>query len=174
MIRQEDVYKIGRLGKPHGVRGEVSLQFSDDIFDRVDAEYLILEIDGLLVPFFMEEYRFRSDELALMKFADIDTEEQARQLTGCNVYFPRKHAEADEKTASWAEVVGYQIIDAASHQYVGTISSVDDTTINILFDVTTPEGNALLIPAGDNLIHEVNKKKHAIVMTIPTGLFDLE
>lgn len=51
MIRQEDVYKIGRLGKPHGVKGEVSFQFDDDIFDRVDADYLILEIDGILVRF---------------------------------------------------------------------------------------------------------------------------
>ena len=59
MIRKEEVYKIGRLGKSHGVKGEVSLQFTDDVFDRVEAEYLILDIDGILVPFFMEEYRFR-------------------------------------------------------------------------------------------------------------------
>ena len=55
MIKQEDVYRIGRLGKPHGVRGELSFQFEDDIFDRVDADYLILDIDGILVPFFIEE-----------------------------------------------------------------------------------------------------------------------
>ena len=27
MIKPEDVYKIGRLGKAHGVKGEVSFQF---------------------------------------------------------------------------------------------------------------------------------------------------
>ena len=64
MIKQEEVYRIGRLGKTHGVRGEVSLQFDDDIFDRVDADYLVLELDGILVPFFIEEYRFRSDTVA--------------------------------------------------------------------------------------------------------------
>ena len=58
MIRKEEVFKIGKIGKPHGVKGEVGLRFSDDVFDRVDAEYLILDIDGILVPFFMEEYRF--------------------------------------------------------------------------------------------------------------------
>ena len=40
MIKKEEVYKIGRLGKAHGVKGEVSFQFDDDIFDRVDADYL--------------------------------------------------------------------------------------------------------------------------------------
>ena len=73
MIRYEEVYKIGRIGKPHGVKGETTLQFSDDVFDRVDSDYLVVETDGILVPFFFEEYRFRSDSVALVKFCDIDT-----------------------------------------------------------------------------------------------------
>ena len=173
MIRQEDVYKIGRLGKPHGVKGEVSFQFDDDIFDRVDADYLILEIDGILVPFFIEEYRFRSDELALMKFADIDTAEQARELTGCSVFFNREHADGDTDSMSWAEIIGYHIVDAASRQPVGTIATVDDSTINTLFEVTTKEGQDLLIPADEDLIADVDKEARTITMTIPEGLLDL-
>lgn len=69
MITPDDVFQIGRLGRPHGVKGEITFQISDDVFDRVDAEYLLLELDGILVPFFMEEYRFKSDETVLMKFA---------------------------------------------------------------------------------------------------------
>ena len=81
MIRPEEVFLIGKLGRPHGVKGEITFMFTDDVFDRADAEYLLLELDGILVPFFMEEYRFKSDETALMKFCDIDTLEQARRLT---------------------------------------------------------------------------------------------
>ena len=55
MIRKEDCYKIGRLGKAHGVKGEVTFQLTDDVFDRTDSEYLLVEVDGILVPFFMEE-----------------------------------------------------------------------------------------------------------------------
>ena len=51
MIKQEEVYRIGRLGKAHGVKGEVSFQFDDDIFDQIDADYLVLDIEGILVPF---------------------------------------------------------------------------------------------------------------------------
>ena len=68
MIKQEEVYKIGRIGKAHGVKGEVTFMFDDDVFDRVDADYLILEVDGILVPFFMEEYRFRTDSTANILF----------------------------------------------------------------------------------------------------------
>ena len=41
MIKREEVYKIGIFNKPHGIHGELSFTFTDDIFDRVEAEYLI-------------------------------------------------------------------------------------------------------------------------------------
>ena len=53
MIRRDDVYKIGKLGKPHGVKGEITFAITDDVFDRVDADYLILDIDGILVLYFI-------------------------------------------------------------------------------------------------------------------------
>ena len=56
MIKKETVYKIGKIGKPHGVNGEVSFHFDDDVFDRTEADYLILEIDGILVPFFISSF----------------------------------------------------------------------------------------------------------------------
>lgn len=86
MIKDTDVYKIGRVGKPHGVKGEVQVQIDDDVFDRVGADYLVLRIDGILVPFFMEEYRFKSDEIALVTFCDMDSAEKVRELTGCEVF----------------------------------------------------------------------------------------
>ena len=89
MIRRDEVYKIGKLGKPHGVKGEITFAITDDVFDRVDAEFLVLDIDGILVPFYLEEYRFKNDENVLVKFEDIDTQEQARNYTGCEVFFPR-------------------------------------------------------------------------------------
>ena len=100
MIRREDVYKIGKLGKAHGIKGEVSMMVDDDIFDRVDAEYLVLEVDGIMVPFFMEEYRFKTDETALVKFEGVDTQERAKELTGTEVFFPRELADnADDDNA---------------------------------------------------------------------------
>lgn len=80
MIRQEEVFRIGKIGKPHGVKGEVSLMFEDDVFDRVDADYLVLLVDGILVPFFFEEYRFKSDETALVKFATLTPKSRLRNL----------------------------------------------------------------------------------------------
>ena len=168
MIKNEEVYKIGRLGKSHGIKGEISLQFDDDVFDRVDADYLVLEIDGILVPFFMEEYRFRSDSLALVKFCDIDTQERASELTGCDVYFPRDLADEDD-TPTLASLVGFDLVEASNNKKVGTIASIDDSTANILFE---PE-DGRLVPATDDLITDINTKDRTIKMEIPEGLLEL-
>jgi len=169
MIKREDVYKIGRLGKAHGVKGEVSFQFDDDIFDTADADYLILEIDGILVPFFIEEYRFRNDALALVKFCDVDTQQRASELTGCDVYFPRSIADEGSAGPSLAMLVGFDIVDASNHTVVGKIASVDDTTQNILFELEDGQ----LIPASDELIAHIDTDQQIIKMQIPTGLLEI-
>jgi 16S rRNA processing protein RimM len=169
VIKQEEVYKIGRLGKSHGVRGEVSFLFDDDVFDRIDADYLILDIDGILVPFFIEEYRFRSDTTALMKFEGIDTQERARELTGCDVYFPRNLAASDDDSISWSAIVGFDIIDASTDKSVGRIASIDDSTLNILFCLE--DGH--LIPASEDLITQIDQQARTITMHLPAGLLDL-
>ncbi len=169
MIRQEEVYKIGRLGKAHGVKGEVSFQFDDDIFDRTDADYLILDIDGILVPFFMEEYRFRSDALALVKFCDVDTQERASELTGSNVYFPRALAEDEEGMPSLASLIGFDLVEAKDGIRVGTIATIDDSTANLLFELE----DGRLIPASDDLITDINIKERTIKMEIPEGLLEI-
>lgn len=169
MIKQEEVYKIGRLGKSHGVRGEISFLFDDDVFDRVDTDYLILDIDGILVPFFIEEYRFRSDATALMKFEGIASQERARELTGCDVYFPRNLAVGDDDSISWSAIVGFDIIDASTNKSIGRIASIDDSTLNILFCLE--DGH--LIPASEDLITQIDQQARTITMHLPAGLLDL-
>ena len=143
--------------------------FTDDVFDRTDAEYLILEVDGILVPFFMEEYRFRSDTVAQVKFCDIDTKQQASSLTNCDVWFPLSDVPADGETPSLASLVGFTVIDVSSGKGIGRIAAVDDTTQNVLFELEDGQ----LIPANDELIENIDIHRREILMNIPDGLLAL-
>ena len=107
-----DTFKIGRLGKTHGVKGELTFHFTDDVFDRTDAEYVFVEIDGLQVPFFFEEYRFRSEQTALVKFEGVDDANRAATMVGCDVFFPRERCDDNDGELSWAEIIGFTITDA--------------------------------------------------------------
>lgn len=173
MIKREDVYRIGQLERPHGVRGEITFRFVDDVFDSVETDHLLIELDGILVPFFIEEYRFKSNEVALLKFEDIDTQMQAREISGCDVFFQRARSGDDVDHLSWSEIVGYKILDAQTYKPVGVVKGVDDSTINVLFEVAANDGREILIPADANLITKVDNNTRVIAMNIPQGLLDL-
>lgn len=168
MIDSHDIYCIGTIGKPHGVKGEVNFRFVDDVFDREDADYLFLMVEGIAVPFFIEEYRFRGEETALIKFEDIDTQQQAAALTGCEVFYPRGNVEEDAPV-SWASVVDFELFDNATQRVAGRIAGVDDTTINLLFELD----NGQLVPATPELITHIDVGQRRVSMDIPEGLLDL-
>lgn len=173
MIAASEVYKIGRIGRTHGIKGEVYFFFDDDVFDRVEAQYLILEIDGILVPFFMEEYRFHGNNSALVKFCDIDSQERARELTNCPVFFPYSLSEDNPESISYAQIKGFQLLNADDGQRIGIIQRIDDSTINTLFEVLKDDGTTLLIPANDDLISNIDIQSHTIITHIPDGLLTL-
>ncbi len=168
MIKKEDVFKIGVINKPHGVKGEVSFTFTDDIFDRVECEYLILLLDGILVPFFMEEYRFRSENVALVKFEDVDDAERARRLTNVEVYFPKKYMEEQDGISSWNFFVGFRVEDVR-HGYLGEVTAVDESTLNVLFAIER-DGEELLLPAHEEFIVGVDQKAKLLMVDVPDGL----
>ena len=153
MIAEQQVMPIGKVGKAHGVKGEVTLYVDNDVFDRMEADYLVLRIDGILVPFFIEEYRWRNDSTVLMKFCDVDSVQQARALTGCEVLFPRELAD-EESAADIHSVIGYELYDGETP--VGTVTGIDASTINMLLEVQTPQGKEVLIPVSDELITAID------------------
>ena len=133
----------------------------------------MLEIDGILVPFFMEEYRFRSDTTVIMKFCDVDTEDGARRLTGCDVYFPREIAGESDDEMSLAQIQQFTVVDANTHKEIGKIIALDDSTANTLLEVSTNEGDSILIPVHDNLIANIDVKAMTVTMLLPEGLLEL-
>jgi 16S rRNA processing protein RimM len=171
MIVRDEVFRIGRLIKPHGIKGEISFAFDSDVFDRVDCPYLICLLDGIFVPFFIEEYRFKGRETALMKFEGIDSEEKARRLSGADVYFPRSYMDSAEKepfAEGWSYFIGFSLTDSRTG-HVGVIEAVDESTLNTLFLVKRGE-DEIIIPATENLIDSVDDKGRTLQMNLPDGL----
>jgi 16S rRNA processing protein RimM len=173
MIKTEEVYKIGLFNKPHGIHGELSFTFTDDIFDRVDGDYLVCLLDGIFVPFFIEEYRFRSDSTALVKLEGVDSSERARMFTNVEVYFPVKYAEGvkpDELPRNF--FIGFTMREVHAGD-LGEIIDVDDTTVNVLFVVKSGK-EELLIPAREEFIVEIDRMHKVMTVNLPEGLLSLD
>lgn len=174
MITESEVFKIGKFTKTHGIKGEIALAFDDDIFDRVDCPYFICQVDGIFVPFFIEEYRFKGKETVLIKFEDVDDEQQAQHFSGLDVYFPREYCdEADEDaTYSWNFFIGFTAVDDQAGR-LGIIEEVDDKTINTLF-LIRDEQNEYIIPAVEDFIENIDAQGKVVYFNLPEGLVDIQ
>ncbi len=169
MIRQDEIYKIGQLGKPHGIKGEITFSFTTDVWDRVEADYLVLSIDGIFVPFFLEEYRFRGEHSALLKFQDIDSIEDAQEISGAEVYFPYSLTpEDDDADYAWSYFEGFHVHDEKAGD-LGSIVRVDESTENVLFELESGH----LLPAVEAFITDIDHEGRTIHMNLPEGLLEI-
>jgi 16S rRNA processing protein RimM len=176
MIKSSEVFGIGRFAKPHGLGGELVFIFTDEVFDRTQAPFWLLEINGILVPFFVESYRFRSENSALVKLENIDNESEARFLADRQVFYPRDYADGfapEISEDSWDFYLGFEIRDVRNGQSLGLIDAVDSSTQNVLFRLKTPN-NELLIPATEDFIHTKDIERRILFMKLPEGLSDIE
>ncbi|MCC8095393.1 MAG: ribosome maturation factor RimM [Tannerellaceae bacterium] len=174
MIRQEDVFKIGQFAKPHGIKGEISLVTQSDVFDEAENPYLICDMNGILVPFFIEEYRYKSDTVILVKLENINSDQAAREFTNRDVFYPLD--EMDEENdligdITWDSLVGYQVTDE-KHGDLGTITDVDESTINVLLHIRQEE-KEILVPAVEEIIVAADHTDKRITVSVPEGLLDL-
>lgn len=172
MILKSDIFPIGQVNKPHGINGEMSFSFSSDVFDREDVPFFVFEIQGIFVPFFLEEYRFKGSTTGLLKLEGIASEEQARSFMGLTIYLPTSFLEnVEDEEIELDYFAGFSLIDVETG-LIGVISEVDKTTENVLF-VIPQKDDELLIPAGEEYIQEIDHDKKIIYVKLPEGLLDL-
>lgn len=173
MITREEVFKIGQFGKPHGVKGEIALTTQCDVFDESDDPYVICDMDGILVPFFIEEYRYKTDTTMLLKLEGVDSEADAREFVNKDVYYALDEVDEDQLLGdiSWEHFIGFRIVDVQRGE-IGPIVDVDESTINVLLQIDY-DGNDLLLPAAEELIREVDHEKRILYVSLPEGLLDL-
>ena len=165
MIRLEEIAPIGVFGKTHGIKGEINLELNID-FDLEETPYIIVDIDGIFVPFFIDEYRYKTDTTALILFEDITTEERIRPFFGKTAYVKKEalsEGENDEMSINY--YVGFTMLTADKKE-IGQIVEIDDSTANILFILD----NDTLIPVGAVEVIDLDPEKHTMVVELPEGL----
>lgn len=172
MISREDILWVGHTQKPYGIRGEIMVLFQKAEYADIDAEYYFLEIDGIPVPFFVEEFTFATDVSARVKFEDVNDEKTASRYVNLEVFLPREAVNAVHMPDSddWESFVGYTIVDQHGNT-LGIIREVDSTTLNVLF-IVQQEERELLIPAAEDFIVAIDAEKKILEMFLPEGLTD--
>lgn len=179
MIRKTEIRPVGTFNKPHGINGEINAVIPSDIdIDRLKC--VVVELDGIFVPFFIEQWRPRSSESVLLKLEGIDNENQAKELTNKELYLlvedlREMGLENDEESNGFymSDIIGYTVHDTDG-TVAGEITGYDDQTENVLISVRTPRGKTVYLPLADNLIEDFDSGHRSITLDIPAGLIDLQ
>lgn len=184
MILEADLKAVGKFLKPHGVNGEINFYREFEDLDLESFSCLIVDIDGIFVPFFLTSVRPRGAETDLVAIDGIDDELHAARLTNKIAYVlraeiqqMRKDASDDENSAEDGfyadDFVGFKVV-LASDQELGEITRIDDSTANYLFELETPQGAKLLIPIADEFITSIEPDKKIVEMDLPEGLLEMQ
>lgn len=172
-IPKIDCEKIGFFRKTHGVYGDVVLEFEPQYeYSVEETTRFFVELEGLLVPFFVKEdgFRFKTSNSAILSFEDVETEKYAKRLIGCSVYLFQSEIIDEPEDSNLNVLINYLVLDQDGNK-IGKIIQVDDYSGNVVFTIEY-KNSELLIPFNDELLIEINDSSKTIQIHIPEGLIE--
>jgi 16S rRNA processing protein RimM len=153
----EGLLEVGRVGKPHGLAGELVVSLVSNRPERVAVGSTFLTDEGELR---IEASRPFSDNW-LMRFVGVTTREHAERLRGTVLRGQR----IDDDDAWWVhELIGSEVFDT-SGAHLATVAGVLANPASDLLELDT----GALIP----LRFVIERSSGRIVVDAPAGLLDL-
>lgn len=180
MIRRDEIKPIGYIVKTHGINGEVNVSWDIPDLEPEQLRCLIFDIDGIFVPFFAKSCRRRGADSHLLAFDGIDDDRAAADIAGHTVYglntdldaiYGADHSDDGDDGFYADDLIGFSVI--ANGESIGVIDDYDDTTDNVLFVVSSPDGRNILIPVADDFVTAIDQGRRVIEMDIPSELLTL-
>ena len=178
MITEKELINIGNILKPHGIKGEVTASLDYDI-DIEELKCIVMPIDNIFVPFFVNNVRPKSTDNVLLSIDGINDENEAKSVCGLTYYALISDVAINDGVSDdggyVADFIGYKIYNnnESAESLIGTITDFDDTTDNVLFHVENSDGKTIFIPVAAELINSINPDSETIIMSLPEGLLDL-
>ena len=164
--------QVARIGKPHGIRGEVTVQvLTDAPGDRfVPGTEFVVE-PASAGPLTLRSARWNK-EILLLGFDEVADRNRAETLRGDKLFIETEELDEDDEEGWYEhELVG---LDArVGSQAVGKITALNTMPVQDLLVVETTEGKEILIPFVEQIVPEVNVEEGYVLLTPPAGLFEV-
>ena len=166
----QDYVEVGKVVKTHGVGGELIAELDNPDILENSKEPIVLEIEGLRVPFFIEHAQAVSAQRARIMFDCTHTEQRAKTLVGCKLFLsPDALEQYGNSYTSPNAVVGFNVIDQKKGD-IGRITSIENIDINPLMVIGD---NNILIPFHPDIVVKIDFRKKQVITSAPEGLISI-
>lgn len=176
MIKLEQLLPIGVFQKTHALKGELNILMEIDPMFLYEDYPLIVDMDGMFVPFYTESVRSKTSMTSLVILEGVGSEEAARKFVNREVYALRtdlmEFFETDDIITTADEFEGFKA-ELEDGTLLGDIEYIDDSTENLLVHVRRPNGEIVYIPFVDEFVLTEDMKARVIRFSLPEGLLDL-
>ena len=161
---------VGRVLRPHGVRGELSVQVLSDAPDRFapGAELGLGDPDGTgpLRPVVVRAARLHQGRL-LVSLEGVEDRDAAERLRGAWLSIPAAAARPLEAGEFWPhQLVGLNVVDRQGRQR-GRVADVVPGPAHDLLAVELPGGASALVPAVAALVTVELEAGRVLVDAVP-------
>lgn len=170
-INKDNCIEVGYIKKTHGIKGELNISLNEDLIsDLSELDFMFFKIDGLLVPFFVEETWGEGQTIA--KFKLIENKEKANEFVGCKLFLDRSEIQANEEELNPSVLVGFTLIDETEGE-IGKITEVNDYGGNLVLTIDY-NSTEVMVPYNEDLVTGFNFDEQILEMDCPEGLFNIE
>lgn len=163
---------VGRIGKPHGVRGVVTVETRTDEPDRRFTPGAEFVVDGSARLLKVEQTHWHSGRL-LLTFEGVHDREAAEALRGVILEIERPLDEVPEDPEEFyddtLEGCSVQLITG---EHVGTVREVVHLPSQDLLAIARPESSEVLVPFIHQFVPTVDIAARLIVIDPPVGLLE--
>jgi 16S rRNA processing protein RimM len=174
MSAEERLLAVGRLLKPHGVRGEIKVAVMTDDparFKKLD-EVTVELVNGQRVPLHLEGARVIGPETVLVKFREYGTPEAVLALRDGLIMIPRSQGvPLKPGEVYFADMIGLKAILQDTGAELGKVTAILSAG-NDLLEITRPDGSEVLIPWVDPFVPKIDVAGGAVYLTPPPGLLE--
>jgi len=173
-MKKEDSFYLGKIVRKHSYKGEVVIKLDTDEPDLYqDLEVVFLELNGKLLPFFIEESLLQKGNQLRVRFEDFTTEADAERVLKKEVYLPLTMLpKLEGNKFYYHEIIDFDVIDE-NFGLVGKIKSVNDSTAQELLIVQNNKGKEILIPLIDAFLVKVDRDNKQFIVNTPKGLIEM-
>jgi 16S rRNA processing protein RimM len=171
---ERDLLPIGRIVKPHGVKGKIKVDYFGEDLERfpIDRELLIENSGGWLQAYEVSEAVPQPPYL-ILRLKGIERREEVEPLLRKEILI-RRRSLPDLKQGEyyWFDILG-MVVETENGKRIGTVREIFPTGAN---DVYVVEGKRreIFLPATEEVIRSIDIKRGRMRVIRMEGLWEEE
>lgn len=166
-MSSEPTVVVGRITRPHGVRGELSVMVLSEVPGRFDAGAIVYLEDGRSLT--IATSRPHKDRV-LVTFSEVTDRESAEALRGAVLVVPESSSPRLAEGSWWDhQLVGCSVVTERGSE-LGQLRQVIHTAANDVWSAVDGSGVETLIPVLHDVLVSVDTDARKIVVREIPGL----